>query len=140
MDVNTAAGWGEGQQASPQADWISQRIGARPPETLAMLRREAGQSILTACGCPPGLFTTDGSTQGSREKWRRFIFGSVEPLAKLVEAELARKLEAPVSLSFSNLFAVDIAARSSSFKKMIESGMDVNRALGISCLVALESE
>ena len=131
-------GWSEGKSGAPQKDWVSERIGPRPPDVLATLRSDAGQSILAACGCPPGLFTTDGSAQGSREAWRRFIFGSVEPLARLVEEELTRKLESPVSLSFSGLFAADIFQRANAFSKMVQSGMDATKAAGISGLAVLE--
>ena len=95
-------------------------------------------SILGACGIPPGMFAIDGSAQGSREAWRRFIFGSVEPLARLVEEELSKKLESPVTLSFSNLFAADISGRANAFAKMVQSGMDANKAAGLSGLLALE--
>ena len=134
----TAYGHGEGKQAAPMGDWKPQRLGADPPTTLATLRSDAGQSLLAACGCPPGLFTTDGSAQGSREAWRRFIFGSCEPIARLIEEELSKKLETEISLSFNNMFAADIAARSTAFKKLVEGGMDVEKAVGVSGLMSLE--
>ena len=135
---SVANGWSEGKANAPQKDWVSERIGPNPPSVLATLRSDAAQSILSACGCPPGLFTTDGSAQGSREAWRRFIFGSVEPLARLVEEELSRKLESPVSLSFSGMFAADISQRANAFSKMVQSGMGVDKAVGISGLAVLE--
>ena len=137
---STAFAWGDGKAAAPMNDWKPQRLGADPPATLAALRSDVGQSILAACGCPPGLFTSGSDNgQGSREAWRRFVFGSCEPLARLIEEELSKKLESEVSLSFNGLFAADIAARSSAFAKMVQGGMDANKAAGLSGLAVLEA-
>ena len=134
----TAAGHGDGRAAAPQRDWQPNRIGAAPPEVLAVLRSDMGRAILAACGVPVGLFEAQGSSQGAREAWRQFIYGSVQPLANLMSEELSKKLETEVSLNFTNMFAADIAARSTSLKKMVESGVDVKEALGLSGLMALE--
>ena len=70
----TSSGWGEGRAAGPQFDWKSQRLGANPPQTLAVLRSDAGQAVLGACGVPVSLFTdADGTSQ--RESWRPFRDG-----------------------------------------------------------------
>ena len=135
---SVANGWAEGKANAPQKDWVSERIGPNPPSVLATLRSEAAQSIIAACGVPPELFSMAGSAQGSRESWRRFIFGSVEPLCRLLEEELSRKLESPVKLSMEHMFAADIAARSSAFSKMVQAGMDANKAAGISGLAVME--
>ena len=81
-----------------------------------------------------------GSGQGSREAWRRFVFGSVEPLAALISEELSRKLETDVQLNFTELQAHDLTGRAASFKKMVESGMSTDKAAGISGLMSLENE
>ena len=71
----TAAGWGDGKMAAPQADYRPQRFGASPPDSLPSLRTEAGLSVLSACGVPVSLVTdADGTSQ--REAWRRFVMGS----------------------------------------------------------------
>ena len=136
----TAAGYGEGRQAAPMQDWKPSRIGANPPEVLNLLRTETGKSIMSACGVPTGLlYDSQGSSQGAREAWRRFIFGSCAPLAALMSEELSKKLETDISITFNNMFAADIAARASAFKKMTESGMDANKAAGISGLAVIEA-
>ena len=134
----TAAAWGEGKQNAPLNDWKPQRVGANPPEVLAVLRSDMGRAVLGACGVPVGLFESQGSSQGAREAWRQFVYGSVQPLAKVVTEELSKKLETEVTLNFSELQAHDQAARSSSFKKLVESGMSLERAAGLSGLLALE--
>ena len=97
-----------------------------------------GRAILGACGVPVGLFESQGSSQGAREAWRQFVYGSVQPLAKVVTEELSKKLETEVSLNFTELQAHDLAARAGSFKKMVESRMSLDRAAGLSGLLALE--
>ena len=58
----TAAGWGDGKTAAPQADYKPQRFGASPPDSLPNLRTEAGLSVLSACGVPVSLVTdADGN-------------------------------------------------------------------------------
>ena len=94
MVETTAAGWGEGMNAAPRADWKPQRIGANPPASMATLRTDSAQAVLSACGLSADLFAT-GDAAGQRESWRRFLHGSVQPLADLVAAELAGKLDAP---------------------------------------------
>ena len=87
---------------------------------------------------PVGLFESQGSSQGAREAWRQFVYGSIQPLAKMVSEELSKKLETDVSLNFTELYAHDLAARATGFKKLVESGMSLDRAAGLSGLLALE--
>ena len=114
----TSGGWEQGRAAAPHGDWIAQRIGARIPEANQVLRSDAGRAVLGACGCPPGLFEVAGSGQESREAWRRFVFGSVQPVAKLVAEELSMKLNAQVSLDFKELRAEDTPGLAASYKKL----------------------
>ena len=137
---STSGGWGEGKQAAPLNDWKAQRIGANPPDSLAALRSDTGRAILGACGVPIELFEASASGQGSREAWRRFVYGSVQPLARLVSEELTRKLETDVSLNFTELQAHDLTGRAISFQRLIESGMPADKAAGVSGLMALEVE
>ena len=132
----TAAGWGEGKTAAPQADYKPQRFGASPPASLPSLRTEAGMSVLSACGVPVSLVTdADGTSQ--REAWRRFVMGAVEPLLNLVAEEVAAKLETRVTFDLSGLWAHDLAGRASSFKAMVTGGMEIERAAALSGLVAM---
>ena len=133
-----AGGWGEGKSAAPMFDWKPQRFGANPPQSLAVLRSDAGQAVLGACGVPVSLFTdSDGTSQ--RESWRRFVMGSVEPVAELVAGELSSKLDAPgLRFDFASLWAHDLAGRAQSFKQMVAGGMDVERAAALSGLTAID--
>ena len=133
----TAAGWGEGRGAAPQTDWQARRFGADPPETLAVLRSDAGKAVLGACGLSIALFDdSDGTSK--REAWRQAAMGAFEPVAALVAAELSKKLEVSISFDFSGLWAHDLAGRAQAFKQMVTGGMAIERAAGLSGLVAME--
>lgn len=73
-----------------------------------MLREDAAMSILSACGVPAELVTGKAEGTGGREAWRRFLHGSVDPVAKLVAEELTLKLEQDVTLDLSSLHASDV--------------------------------
>ena len=127
----TAAGGGEGRMAAPLSDWKAQRFGAHPPESLGGLRTEASLSVLSACGVPVSLVTdADGTSQ--REAWRRFVMGAVEPLLASVAVEIEAKLETRVTFDLSGLWAHDLQGRASSFAKLVQGGMALDKAASIS--------
>ena len=98
----TAAGWGD-KGGAPQADWRPRRLGADPPDLAGRHPHAASRStVLALCGVPPALATdADGTAQ--RESWRRFLHGTVSPVARLVEAELREKLDEPnLSITFDS--------------------------------------
>ena len=57
------------------------------------------------------------------------MHGTVEPLARAVEAEFAAKLEMQVRLDFGALFAADLAGRGRALKQMVDSGVSLDDAL-----------
>ena len=135
-----AAAFGEGRQAAPKNDWRVERFGANPPATLATLRSDAAVSVLAACGVPPDL-AFQGTAQGAREAFRRFVLNSVQPLAELVAAELAEKLDAPgLRFDFDATFAHDLAGRAMSYQRMTASGMASDKAAALSGLTIAEGE
>ena len=130
----TAAGWGEGKNAAPQADWRQQRLGPNMPAAMVELARDAFMRTLAATGTPPSLFTdSDGTSQ--REGLRRWHLGTVLPLARLLEHELSAKLETPVRLKFDG-YPKDMVSRAQVFAKLIAAeGMTVEKALEIAGLL-----
>lgn len=135
----TSAGWGEGRQAAPAEDWKPRRFGASPPDALPTLRADAALAVLAACQVPAALFTdADGTSQ--RESWRRWAMGPLAGLAATVEAELSGKLDQPVRLDFSGLWAADMAGRASSFKAMVTAGMDPAKAAALSGLTTEDED
>ena len=132
-----ASGWGEGKAAAPMNDYKPQRIGAAVPDSSVSLRSDTALSVLSACGVPVSLATdADGTSQ--REAWRRFVMGAVEPLLEIVGQEIAAKLETRVTFDLSRLWAHDLAGRAASFKVMVTAGMEIERAAGLSGLLAGE--
>ena len=128
LTETTAAGWGEGRSAAPLADWKPQRLGANPPASLATLRTDSGMAVLAACGVSSDLFV-HGDASGQRESWRRFLHGSVQPLADLLAGELRAKLDVPdLRLNFNRLFASDLSGRARAYGSLVKGGMDADRA------------
>lgn len=122
-----AAGWGEGRGAAPQRDWQASRLGPMPPESMATIRKDSFGSVVAACGASPALFDdSDGTSK--REALRQWHMGTVRPLARLLETELADKLETHVRLTF-DAYSLDLAGRAQAFKAFVGGGMDVNEAL-----------
>ena len=105
---------------------------------MAKVRADAFNAVLAACGTPPALFDdSDGTSQ--RESFRRYLTTVVQPLARLLERELADKLDAPeVGLSFEGLYAHDLQGRATAFQKLIAGGLPVQEALVTSGLIAGE--
>ena len=132
----TAAGWGEGKGAAPLSDWKPSRFGANPPAPLATLRSDAALSVLAACGIPPSLVALPADGTGQREAWRRFLHGTIAPLAELVRMELADKLDIPgLAIGFDRLFASDLSGRARAFQSMVNGGMDPAKAAGLAGLM-----
>ena len=96
-------------------------------------------AVLNVCGVPVSLATdADGTSQ--RESWRRFVMGTIEPVAALVVEELARKLDTPtLALDFSGLWAHDLAGRAVSFQKLVAGGVEPTKALALAGLMVGDS-
>ena len=119
--VETTAGGLGDKDAAPRKDWIPSRMGPNPPEALAMIRKDAFNAVLASCGVPPDLFSpADGTAQ--REALRRWHMGTVLPLARLIEAELSRKLEADIRLAFDG-YAMDMVSRAQVVQKLAQAGV-----------------
>ena len=122
----TAAGWAEGRAAAPLGDWTVRRLGANPPATLGALRSAVELCILSLLGIPPSLQDSGADGTAQRESYRRFLHGSVQPLARIIERELHDKLDGDVRLSFRRLEAGDIAGRARAWRALAgrEASMD----------------
>ena len=121
----TAGSFGGDTRDAPRQDWVQKRLGANPPEALAGLLDSSATQVLAACGVDPvltGLSKGDGTL--AREAYRRFERLTLGPLARIVETELASKLDAPdLSLNFDSLRASDFAGIARGLKAMLESGL-----------------
>ena len=113
-----AAGWGEGRAAAPASDWTVRRLGADPPAALGLLRSAVELCVLGVLGIPPSLQDSGADGTALRESYRRWLHGSVQPLARLVEAELHAKLDTDVRLTFRALEAGDVSGRARAWRSL----------------------
>ena len=129
-----AAAWGEGRTAAPQRDWMASRLGPAPPDAMVKVADAAFGRMLAACGCSPALFDdSDGTSK--REALRQWHMGTVKPLARLIEHELAARLGEPVRLRFDS-YGRDMVSRAQVFAKLIAAdGVTVEKALEVAGLV-----
>ena len=119
---------------APSGDWDVKRIGADPPAAEVNLHSAATLEVLSACGVPPSLFAeSEGTAQ--RESFRRLLHATVQPLGRIVGAELSAKLDAPISLTFDALFAADLSGRARAFQSLVGGGMDAAKAAGLAGLM-----
>ena len=119
---STGRNWDAGG-APPPKEWEPRRLGPSPPEGLVELMSASSREVLAAIGVNPILLVERGDGAALREAWRELLFGTVAPLGRIVAAELSAKLDAPISLDWSELRASDIAGRTRSFKQLVESGV-----------------
>ena len=126
--IHEGGSWGLGERGGGPIR--TSRIGSEPAQALPQLRSDVERSILASAGVPIEV-ALQASGAGGRESWRRWIYGSVAPLARLIEQEFTRKLDRTVTLKFDALRASDLSGRSRSYKQLIESGMDAKRAAEI---------
>ena len=121
-------GHGEGRGAAPQRDWVASRLGPVPPESMARIRSDAFAAVLAATGTPPGLFESGADGTSQREALRRWHLGTVLPHARLLQDELAAKLEGDVKLTFDS-YALDMVSRASVVDKLVRAGVSTATAL-----------
>ena len=114
---------------------MAERIGAAPPAALVELFKLTREDVLSACGINPSLFQVAPGV-AMREAYREFLFSVVSPLGRMVAAEISEKLDAPVTLDWSELRAGDIASHARAFSSMVQGGIPVERAAALSGLLA----
>ena len=116
------------------SDWTTNRVGANPPPVLAELLKDAYQQTISLCGIPLAIVTQSSQ----REAWRQFIFGTISPLAKMIAHELQRVIDSEIEFEFDELRASDITGRARAFSSMVQAGMDLSTAAGLSGLLAID--
>jgi len=122
---STAAGWDDG--AAPRRDWMASRLGANPPQSLAMIQKHSFMSTLAACGLSIALFDdSDGTSK--REALRQAHMGVVRPLARLLEHELTMRLDTPVRIRFDS-YPLDMVSRAQVIEKLTGAGVAMNVAM-----------
>lgn len=135
--VESMAGdWRDGSGTAP--GWDAKRFGANVPGAVVQLAEYASREILSAFGLSPALFAAADGT-AAREAWRQALHGLIQPLARVAETELRRKLDSPdLTLAFDRLSASDISGRARAFQSLVGGGMDVAKAANLSGLLHTE--
>lgn len=111
-----------------------QVIGAQPDRALVELREQVTAEVFAACGCPQELFRgSEGAA--SREALRRWLHTTLLPWAEVVSAELSKKLDRDVHLSFDRLMASDLSGRARAFQSMVHGGMALSKAARLAGLM-----
>ena len=130
----TAAGLGEGRAAAPTSDWTPKRLGASPPDVLAKLRAEGAASVVSACGIPPSLMTSNSDGSAQRESFRRFGV-SVRAKAKEIAFELSAKLDRDITLNLDEMRADDRVGMARVVKNLVDAGLSIEDASKAAMLV-----
>ena len=124
-----AAG-GQGDSSAPLTDWKSYTI---QPEYMAagvLLHALALQETAGVCGLPaPMVPGSAAAGPAHREAFRQFVALTVQPLGRILEAEVSRVLERPVRLLHHQLASADVASKARAFKALVENEIDRERAL-----------
>ena len=89
-----------------------------PSEGHLTLRREAALELIEAAGVPSALADPRAEANGQREAFRRFVHGTIEPMARMIEAEMTAKAGLSCDLNFASLFAADLAGRGRALKQL----------------------
>lgn len=127
----TAGGWDAGSPAAPRRDWQQSRIGADWPDVLRKTRQDMEQAVCLACNVPVSLVNPRSEGTAQREGLRRLAHLGFEPLARIVELELAAKLETEIRINFEPLMASDLAGKARAIKGMVDAGLTLEKALEI---------
>ncbi|MDE0658055.1 MAG: hypothetical protein OXI79_00235 [Gammaproteobacteria bacterium] len=132
----TADAWAAEASRGPRRDFQLSRMGPDYPDSSVNLYAVARDTTLAACGYPVQLVTnSDGTAQ--REAWRRYLHGTVSPLARVV-TEAAAGAGLDLELSFDALFASDIQGRARAFQSLVKGGMEIDQAVRASGLLVEE--
>ena len=117
--------------ASGQSGWDIKRVGASPEMATVEVARLAFAEVLAACGMSVALFD-DSQGTGKREAFRQALHQVCSPLGRIAATELTAKLETQVTFDWSELRAADIAGRARAFRTMVEAGLSLSEAAGLS--------
>ena len=127
--------WSTEAPASARSSKLERLTYGMDRNIVDPLRTATARDVLGACGVPPTLFVANSDGTAQREAFRRFLHASLRPVARLMEAELRLKLDAPeLTLDLSEVNAADTAGRARAYGAFIKAGMhpeDAARETGV---------
>ena len=113
---------GDPQGRSGDADWKAQRIGLNPPQSVVELRTSAGLGVMAAAGIPAVMASERADAGALREGFRIFAHTTLQPVVKIVAAELSRVLEIEIVIDLAPLNAADVQGRARAFRALVGNG------------------
>ena len=130
LPETTASGGGAGRSSAPLTDWKSYTIQPEYMTGGVELHALALQETAGVCGLPSAMVPgADAAGPAVREAFRQFVALTVQPLGRILEAEVSRVLERPVRLQHHQLASADVASRARAYKALIENNIEQDRAL-----------
>ena len=118
------AGAGAGRSSASMRDFGATRTGFEAPISGPQLYAHLFSEVAEVCGVPAALVNPASAGPAAREAWRRLTVGTIEPYARLLESELSRVLERPVTIKFRRLAGVDAAGRARALHVLVEAGFE----------------
>ena len=122
------AGAGAGRSSAPMRDFGATRTGWEAPPSAATIYAHLFSEVAEVCGVPGALVNPASAGPAAREAWRRLTVGTIEPYARLIESELTRVLERPVTVKLRRLGGVDAAGRARALHVLTEAGFGKDAA------------
>ena len=117
------AGYNAGRAAAAPTEWDLKRIGPTIPESSIMLADSTAGRVAAALGVSPQFWAGAGTDM--REAGRQLHYATLEPLARLVSAELTAKLGGAVDLELTGDGLVDLQVRARALATLTGAGMSL---------------
>ena len=106
------------------------RFGPEPSRPLIEQAKLASAEVMSACGFNPALFQA-GDAASLREAYRIGLAGVIQPLSKLVQGEIAEKLDSGISIGFVEARAADLTGRARAVQSLVGAGMPLADARAV---------
>ena len=124
----TSAGSGAGRSSAPLRDFRGERTGWEAPISAATIYAHLFSEVSECCGVPGSLVSPSSAGPALRESFRRLTTATLEPYCRLLESELTRVLERPVTITLRRLGGVDAAGRARALHVLTTAGFDKDEA------------
>ena len=123
--------------AGTRKDFAVSRLGGQSTQAEGQLWQAARDSVAVCLrDSTVSSQSKGGDGTGERESFRRWVATGLQPLADAVASEFQRVLETPIKLDSAPLTAQDTQGRARAASALLGAGVEVERALRLSGLVA----
>ena len=115
-----------GEGATSRTTWTPKRIGPEPSEATIAAREPIRRDLLEAAGLPPSL-VAPSTANSAREGLRQFLWMTINPVVRLVSAELKR-IGLDDEIDMAGLNAGDLTGRARALAQLVKSGVPLPEA------------